>query len=327
MAQKTSREDFNPEKMRQVFFDESKFNPSNQRYGLFSYAGTLAISNKAYFSTPASHRDQDGLVKTGPRNFLTSPIKKGKTKDVFFSPPPYSSDHYTDPSKPYLKDKQNAEKMRANHQVSWRPGGRLHEPYSLYESLPSQSEKKFNKKGPDGKVVLQPRNFLTSPAKPGNPNCTPGLLMGPIPEHIADPYDRKKQIDYEELLKHRSKMQNEQFRGNDHGGRFFSKNEELFGVDCGDKSDKGGKKGKEGKGDALESGKVLVPFYTAIAKSSDCFGKYPEYLPDERVKVKKDCLGDKPNWKSTTQIRTIPSPSITCSFKNLRKEFGIIRNR
>ena len=322
MAQKTSREDFNPEKMRQVFFDESKFNASNQRYGLFSYTGTLAISNKPYFSNSISHRDQDGLVKTGPRNFLTSPIKKGKTKEVFFSPPPYSSDHYTDPSKPYLKDKINAEKMRANHQVSWRPGGRLHEPLSLYESLPTQSEKKINKKGPDGKVVLEPRNFQTSPAKPGNPNCTPGILMGPIPEHIPDPYDRKKQIDFEEHLKHRSKMQNEHFRGNDPGGRFFSKHEELFGMDSVDKNEKDPKSGK-----VLDAGKLAVPFYTAIAKTSDCFGKYPEYLPDERIRVKKETLGDKPNWKSTTQIRTIPSPSITCSIKNLRKEFGMNRYR
>lgn len=328
MAQKTSREDFNPEKMRQVLFQESKFNPSNQRYGLFSYTGTLAISNKPYFSNSLSHRDQDGLVKTGPRNFFTSPIKKGKTKEVYFSPPPYSSDNYHDPSKPYLKDKQNAEKMRKNHQVSWKPGGHLAEPYSLYESMPSQSEKKFNKKGPDGIVKLEPRNFLTSPMKSGNPNCTPGVLMGPTPEHIPDPYDRKKQLEYEEHKKHLSKMQSEQFKGNDPGGRFFSNNKDLFGLDYDDKEKKD-KEGRTGKsvGSQRDNLKTTVPFYTTIAKTSDCFGIYPEYKPDERIKVKKEPPSDKPTWKSTTQIRTIPSPSITCSIGNLRKEFGIVRHR
>jgi hypothetical protein len=319
MAKKSKREEFDPEKMREAAFKDSKFDPKNQRYGLFSYTGTLAISNKPYFSQSISHRDADGLVKTAPKNFFTSPVKKGKTSDVYFSPPKYSSDNYIETAKPYLKDKQNADGMRKNHQVAWRPGGLKHEPYSLYENLRTEEEKKVFKKGPDGQIVLEPRNFLTSPMKKGNPNCTPGLLISKEPEYVPDAYDRKKELDFADHVKHRSKMQPEQFKGNDPGGRFFSKNEQLFGGDFSNRKEKS-------VGGSRSADKVAVPFYSLVARTGECFEKYPEYKPDDRVAAKKDPPIDKPSWKSTTQIRTIPSPSITCSARNLRKEFGMLRH-
>lgn len=315
MAKKSKREPINPDDERKKFFLESKFVPNNQKYGLFSYTGTLAISQRPYFNQTLSHRGTDGLVMTGPKNLYTSPARKGKTFDVYFSPPAYYSDNYNETAKPYLKDKLNADGMRKNHQVSWKPGGKLNEPYSLFPDEPTEREKKSNKRGPDGEVLLGPRNFYTSPMKKGIPSCTPGLLIGQSNEHIPDPYNRKKELEFEEHKKHKSKMQSEAFKGMDPGGRDFWKNEELYGGDFSDRKQKTFKSEK----------KISVPFYSIVSKTKDCFNDFPEYKPDERVQPKKEPPSDKPKWKSTVNLRTIPSPSITCSSRNLRKEFAILR--
>lgn len=315
MEKKSKREPINPDEERKKLFLDSKFVPNNQKYGLFSYTGTLAISDRPYFNQTINRRDADGLVKTGPKNLYTSPGRKGKTFDVYFSPPAYYPDNYSEAGKPYLKDKFNAEGMRKAHQVAWKPGGRLQEPYALFPSEPTESEKKTKKRGPDGEVLLEPKNFYTTPMKKGNANCTPGLLMGAANEHIPDPYNRKKELDYQEHLAHKSKMQSEVFKGMDPGGNFFSKHEDLFGGDYSKRKSKSIKSEK----------KILVPFYSQVSKTKDTFNPYPEYKPDERIQPKKDKLIDKPSWKSTVKIRTIPSPSITCSVKNLRKEFPMFR--
>lgn len=51
---------------------------------------------------------------------------------------------------------------------------------------------KKNRKAPDGSVITEPRNFLTNPPKFGE--VGKGTSFGGNLEHLADPYDRKKEL-------------------------------------------------------------------------------------------------------------------------------------
>lgn len=88
--------------MRSEFFNESKFDSSKQRYGLFSFTGTLAISKTEYEQKRASRRDADGAVQLAPRNFTSCPTRKGKGNDAYFSAPTFVSigDPYKDAVRP-----------------------------------------------------------------------------------------------------------------------------------------------------------------------------------------------------------------------------------
>lgn len=62
-----------------------------------------------------------------------------------------------------------------------------------------------NRKGPDGGVMTDPKNFLTSPPKKGT--TYRGTLFGGKTEHLPDPFDRKKEIDIIERKESHKKMQ------------------------------------------------------------------------------------------------------------------------
>ena len=53
-------------------------------------------------------------------------------------------------------------------------------------------------------MITEPRNFLTNPPKKGL--VGKGTLLGPRPEHLADPFERKRQLEREEYKDHLSKL-------------------------------------------------------------------------------------------------------------------------
>ena len=306
---------------RQKFFAESKFDPKNQKYGLFSYTGTLAISSRPYFSSSKPHRDTDGKVITGPRNFLTSPTKKGKSPAVYFSAPEYIGD----PLPSFAQSKLlaiSAKTLKKNSQdsspPSWKPGGPRPEPFALFPHEASDNFRKVSKKGPDGKVVTEPRNFMTSPPKKGEAATTPGVLLGPSYPHMEDPYDRKRMIEKEERIKHLAKMQSTSFKSMDRGGRPFFDDRSTYGFENSLKSSRKLQKSPLGV-------KHDRPFYPVSSSRDGYFGEYPEHIPDTCISASKSPTTDKPSWKGTTSVRTIPTPSISGSITNLRTEFPALR--
>ncbi|MEE4248306.1 MAG: hypothetical protein V2I33_23195 [Kangiellaceae bacterium] len=71
---------------RQRFLEESKSDTTlKPRYGLFSYTGTLAIGENSSTFRNIRGRDEYGKVATGPRNFYTSPGKRGTVHKAYFS--------------------------------------------------------------------------------------------------------------------------------------------------------------------------------------------------------------------------------------------------
>ena len=302
---------------RKKAFLESKFEPKNQKYGLFSYTGTLAISDRPYYLKTQNHKGPDGRVQISPRNFYTNPTKRGKTSEVYFSAPEYMADQFAEGTKLYQKEKINAEKMKISHESPWKPSGVKPEKYSLFTYEPKDKIVSINRKGPDGKVLIGPKNFLTSPPKQGVASTTPGVLFGPVYEFIEDPYDRKHKQEVEELMKHKGKLQSSIFKAMDHGNRFFS--------DYQPKIQEVKLKIVEKKSLSPKVNHEIKPFYTVSSGSLGCFNKYPEHMHSLIEVPKKTTLADKPSWKSTTSLRTIPSPSISNSIKNLRSEFPSLR--
>lgn len=61
-----------------------------------------------------------------------------------------------------------------------------------------------NRKGPDGAVIIEPRNFLTNPPKQGE--VGKGTSFAGMIEHLPDPFDRKKELDRKEREEHLKKV-------------------------------------------------------------------------------------------------------------------------
>ena len=311
MAFTKREDDIKLSESRKKYFDESKFDPFNQKYGLFSYTGTLAVSNKPYFLKKTANRGEDNKVKTKPANFLTNPTKKGKTPDAYFSLPKYQSEGNLNRKK---KDMGKEKSEQKTNDSSWKPGGPLQESSSLYPHLPSDREKTFKKRAPDGSVQLEPRNFYTSPPRLGSAGVTPGLLLGPDLEHGSDPYDRKHMMIQEEYKKHKSKMGDRVFVPPNTGNRPFFDDRLTYGEVP--------MKKKMTKSSTQASFKQPAPFVPSSGFNKwGTIGPYLEHMPDPFISPTRKPPSEAVPWRHTTNKRTIPTPSVISNPKNLRSEY------
>ena len=298
---------------REKFFEESKFDPKNQKFGLFSYTGTLAISKKPYFTNTKCHKNTDGTVTTAPSNFLVGASKRGKTADTYFSLPNYISDNEVKGNK---RKKENQGKI----EVNWKPGGTISEKFSLYPHEPSENEKKINKRGPDGLVVLEPKNLYTSPPRLGSAMSTPGLLIGAkeLP-YQSEPYNRQHKIAQEEFKKNKEKMKAGPFQPPNPTRDTFFNNEITFG-----ETNMPKKPIPRVRTQAiLKHDRVFYP--SNPSKQGSTIGKFPEFMPDPLSSPKRRPPSEQIAWRPTTKERSRPTPSVTNCAKNLRSEFPILR--
>lgn len=299
---------------RQQFFEESKFDPKNQKYGLFSYTGTLAVSNKPYFVKTACHKNKEGLVETKPRNFIVGASKRGKTADTYFSLPEYKADNE-------IKDKKSRKPEGVKIENAWKPGGPLQEKYATYEHLPTENIKKISRRGPDGLVVIEPKNLYTSPARLGTAKTTPGLLIGGHEfEYQPDPFDRQHKMQQDEIKRQKAKLQAESFKPPNPTGKNFFDNEKTFG-------ETNMPKKTIPKVQSLNVYKHDRVFYpNNPSKLGSTIGKFPEYIPDPLSSPKRRPPSEQIAWRPTTNERTRPTPSVTYLAKNLRSEFPTLRH-
>lgn len=291
---------------RKKFFEESKFDSKNQKYGLFSFPGTLAISNRPYFNSTKARKNADGLVDVGPRNFLTNNLKRGKTPDCYFSYPEYKPDRYQGQKLPFKSEKERADMMKKKHEEIWKPAGTIPEVPSTFPHQASEVFKSIKRRDKDGNVITDRRNFYTSPAKKGS--NTPGILLGGYPEHLPDSYDRKEKKAKIKIAQHDGP-----FKNMDHGGGTFNKDVDVFGGESiKPKSPK--------RSVSVNAVKHDLPFRTTSV-SRDHIGKYPEYIPNPQPPVKRKTPSEQEPWRATTKHRTSPCPTVTGNVKNLRSEF------
>lgn len=300
------------EKSRKKFFEDSKFDPNNQKYGMFSFPGTLAVSNRPYYQSTKPRKNNDGTVQTGPPNFLASHVKRGKTPDSYFSYPGYVPEKYTGQKLPFKTDKERADVMRKKHEdQAWKPGGVVNEAWSLFPHEPSEVFKTIKRKQADGTVRLEPKNFYTSPPKKGN--NTPGVLFGGYPEHKPEPYDRPKDKKKPKGVKH-----DLPFKNMDHGNKTFNADINIFGGDVKVSS-------KPKRAASVNKANHDLPFKPMNVSKGD-IGPYPEHMADPVPAVKRKAPSEQEPWKATTNRRSSPSPSVTANTKNLRAEYPMLRS-
>lgn len=281
---------------RQKFFEESKFDPYKEKYGLFSYTGSLAIGDDSYDKRKIPERNKDGSVKTAPRNFLTKPVKTGKTADVYFSSPLFHSigDKYKDPNRAQSIEKERASKMYEKQDAPFKPCGTLHEKPILFEHMPEQVEKRINRKLPDGSVALGPRNFLTKPAQKGQPNSTPGVTLGEYPEYQTDPYERKKDMIREEKKKHQKMMQETAFKSTAYGNRPFTTDQATYGEDFPMKP----RPRPQSTATGIKHDRPFLPSNPPKTGVYDkTLSKFPEYIPETMASTTKSKKTEEIPWR------------------------------
>jgi hypothetical protein len=97
---------------------------------MFSYAPPLAVGDSSYYVAKSRRTNSDGTVRTSPKNFLTSPGKKGTVAGVYFSPPQYLSESVdlgARPKAPPREIPKRREKPPSVHTSNFKPAGPVRE--------------------------------------------------------------------------------------------------------------------------------------------------------------------------------------------------------
>jgi hypothetical protein len=300
-------------------FEESRFDPYKKRFGLFSYPGTLAISEDSLGRHKLPLRDTDGKVLTAPKNLYTSNGKKGHINDAYFSPPQFAT--VGEPFKDnfainHSLNKERAQRMAATHEVAFRPGGARKEAVALYPHESDFVDSRKNYRDSETREVKTgPKNFMTSPAKKGEANTTPGVLIGGYPQHGIDPYERKAQMHREERIKHNAKLQPQAFKGMSHGDREFANVPKTYGLDV-EIPPKKTRAATVG----FHHDKPFAPSNPAKKGVTDkTLAPFPEYMSRQlRDKVRAQTMSEH-YWRHTYNERTKPSPSVATLPRNLHQ--------
>ena len=299
-------------------FEESAFDATNQKYGLFSFSGTLAVSQEPYFRPAASRKNPDGGIQTSPTNVLVRGPKSGKTNDAFFGTFEYQPDRFKDPERPQHSEKMRTERLKKVHDNFWKPATTVQEPVSLFPHEASERHKVIKRKMEDGSIRTEPRNFLTSPAKKGNAGVTPKVLLSGDYPHMVDEYDRKVKTAREEARKSITKRHGGPFKSMEAGNKSFNKDETIYGGEA---------KLKEVKRPrAISMASHDKPFYPSNpGKKNMTIGIYPEHMADPVPAITRKSPSETVPWKVTTTGRSKPTPSTVSNTINLRSEFSFLR--
>ena len=163
--------------------------------------GCLALGDDLVYKKKIPTKDDDGKVITENPNFITNPVKKGNIDDVLFSAPGYTclGDKYQDPQPLLRQQKKDGWKKVAD--LPFKPAGQVGQAVAAdYEHITDFKYKKKNYRNEDGAVITAPKNFTTNHPKKGNPATTTGILFQKeFYEHMAEPYDLRKDLMRKEL--------------------------------------------------------------------------------------------------------------------------------
>lgn len=119
---------------------------------------------------------------------------------------------------------------RGGHDRNFKPAKTISRAVKAdFEHMVELKEVSKNRKDKDGGVRLEPRNFLTSPSKKGI--VYKGTLFGEKPEHMEDPYERKRDLEKKDRKESHAKMQDKAFSNKVKGTETFATVKEAFGED------------------------------------------------------------------------------------------------
>ena len=192
-----------------------------------------------------------------------------------------------------------------------------------FEHMIDFKEVSKNRKGADGGVVTDPKNFLTSPPKKGT--TYKGTLFGGKTEHMAEPFDRKKELEIAERKDHHQKMQDKPFSQKVKGKETFATIKEAYGED----KEYPARKPAPARDPLMTHDIPFKPSNPPKLGYNKTLDKFPAYIEDplKFAQRKKEGEGEVGKWKPTHNTKTVVTPSVTTNFKNLKTEFPSIFRR
>lgn len=91
------------------------------------------------------------------------------------------------------------------HELNFKPAKSVPHPVKAdFAHMTDYVEVSKSRKGPDGGVITEPKNFLTNPPKQGN--VGKGTTLGGKIDYLHDPFDRKREIERKEQEEHLKKL-------------------------------------------------------------------------------------------------------------------------
>ena len=174
---------------------------------MFSVPISNAIGDDTYFVPKKARRDNEGAVITDPRNFTTKNPKKGHVDSVLFSKPSYISqgDPFKEAAKVPMRSSVKDGFKEGGHEMNFKPAKAIPRPVKAdFQHMTDHVEVSKNRKGPDGAVIIEPRNFLTNPPKQGI--VGKGTTLGGKIEYLPDPFERKRELEKQAHEEHLKKL-------------------------------------------------------------------------------------------------------------------------
>jgi len=267
------------------------------RFGLFSYGANHGFGSRDNTNGP-NRRDENGRVKTGPKNFMGGRPRSANVRLDSFTQTGYLSQNneYVDPTSVMKYRDNNSSKTKKVHNQPFKPSADL--PSKLrasyeYVSDPLQPNK----------IGTVPKNFVTTGLKKGYGNTTYGHLFSQ-PRHETDPFDNPKALDSMERMEHANKIRSGPFFTTSSKRDHFTSNIRLY------RDPPGMSAGQSKKAVSMTT---LKPFLRTDLprKGYDCtINKFPEYVEQPPQDLP---LGPSPKegkWRSTYKEVSMPSPSV-----------------
>jgi len=188
------------------------------------------------------------------------------------------------------------------------------------------NERKKNFKDEDGKVKIEPPNFLTNPPKKGQ--VGKGTTFEGVLPYKPDPYDHKKELAKKELEEHKAKCQEKPFSQKVRPKGNFSTDLQAYGEDVQIPA----RKPKPARPPLMTHDHPFKPSHPpkkdAVRKTISAFPPYKEDPPKPVVrKQKAENEEERPRWRPTHNEKTRPAVSVTTMTKNLRCEFPSVFKR
>lgn len=187
-------------------------------------------------------------------------------------------------------------------------------------------EKKKCRKGEDGHVIIEPRNFLTNPPKEGE--VGKGTSFGGNLPHMPDPYDYKREILRKEREEHESKVQEKPFSQMAKKKDTFNPIKEVFGTDVALPKIEEELKGQNPPPHMPLHDKPFKPSNPPKKGYNKTIDKFPPYKEDplQAIKRKKPVEGEEepPKFKPSHNKKSMPVVPVATNYRNLKSEFPSI---
>jgi len=317
--------------LRTKILSESLRNEGRNRFGLFSYPPAGVAGDGDYLFNKSKRLGTDGKPVTQPRGLYSGPGRSGKSESSYFSRAAYVTigDKYIDPAS-MDRQYQNAKKQKNTHDAEWKPAdGTKSDPFSsVFKHMDDHREVKKNYRGPDGKVMTAPRNITANPPKEGHGNSTVGHLLNKTSKHMADPYERKREMEAKERIENKKKLQEQPFRSVSHGGDNFATVKQTFGKDGKVLAYAPPKPLKEASKTHHEQ--PFKPSNPSKQGYNKTINKFPQYKEDpirQAVRQFEDPSKKREAFRpNNTAFNERPTPSVSLNKLNLKNEMIRVSN-